>query len=152
MSPEPARYGTFHVDHLLVGVEVARLEEVLAPRPLTPVPLAPVEVRGVVNVRGRILTAVCLRRFLGLAPAADASAAHAVVRLGDEALSLLVDRPGDVVAPPASAEVPVPAATSERFRSRLSRAYAGDGRLLFVLDLASLDAVTARPQAERRPA
>jgi chemotaxis signal transduction protein len=64
-----ASWCTFRLGGRLYGIRVERVQEVLKPMPLTPVPLAPAAVRGLLNLRGQIVTA------LDLAPSLDAIAA-----------------------------------------------------------------------------
>jgi purine-binding chemotaxis protein CheW len=79
-------------------VESQRIQEVIREVELTAVPLAPVEVRGLMNLRGQIVAALDLRCRLDLAPRADErSPMCVVVRTAEGALSLLVDDIGDVV-------------------------------------------------------
>jgi len=61
-------YVTLRVGGQLFGVDAARVHDVFHPRGLTPVPLGRSEIAGVLNLRGRIVTAVCARRRLGLPP------------------------------------------------------------------------------------
>jgi purine-binding chemotaxis protein CheW len=61
-------YVTLRVGGQLFGVDAARVHEDFHPRGLTPVPLSRAEIAGVLNLRGRIVTAVCARRRLGLPP------------------------------------------------------------------------------------
>lgn len=61
-------YVTLRVGGQLFGVDAARVHDVFYPRGLTPVPLSRSEIAGVLNLRGRIVTAVCARRRLGLGP------------------------------------------------------------------------------------
>jgi purine-binding chemotaxis protein CheW len=58
---------TFRIDGLLFGVEITHVQEVLRAQPMTPVPLANAAVRGLINLRGQIVTALDLRHRLGLA-------------------------------------------------------------------------------------
>ena len=161
MSPErrgpatgDAQYCTFHVDHLLVGIEVWRVQEVVRLQQMTPVPLGPPEVEGLINLRGQIVTAIDVRRWIGLPPRGeDERAMNAVVRVGDEAVSLLVDRPGAVVSPPATAFEPVPPTVSERIRSLFSGTFTLPEALLLVLDPTELAALAGTPRDQlRRPA
>lgn len=146
---------TFHVDHLLIGIEVWRVQEVVRYQPMTPVPRGPGEVRGLINLRGQIVTAIDVRRWLDLPPREEEEEPmNAVVRLGDEAISLLVDRAGEVVAPPRDAFEPVPPTASERIRSLFVGTYKLPERLLLVLDPTEIGAIgtTQRDAALRRPA
>ena len=60
------QFATFSLDGLLFGIEVGRIQEVLSYQEMTPVPLAPPAVLGLINLRGQIVAAVDLRRRLGL--------------------------------------------------------------------------------------
>ena len=89
---------TFHVGPLFLGVEVIKVQEVLRYLRLTRVPLASSVVRGLINLRGQIVTAIDLRRRLGLPDrAGDAHPTNVVVRTDEGAVSLLVDDVHDVV-------------------------------------------------------
>ena len=91
-------YASCRVGDLLVGVEVDAVQEVTFGSALTPVPLAPFVVNGLLNLRGQIVTAIDLRRSLGLPDrAVDARPIHVVLRAEGGAVSLLVDSVGDVL-------------------------------------------------------
>jgi purine-binding chemotaxis protein CheW len=83
----------------LCGIPVRHVRDVLRGQSVTRVPLAPAEVAGVLNLRGRIVTAIDLRRRLGLPPAPEGEPGMSVVveREG-ELYSLQVDRVSEVVA------------------------------------------------------
>lgn len=144
MSPDPthapngdtaAQYCTFKVDHLLVGIEVWRVQEVIRHQPMTHVPLAPKEVRGLINLRGQIVTAIDVRQWLGLPlRSGGPDSMNVVLRLDDEPISLLVDEAGEVVEPAADTYEGVPSTASEQIRSMFSGTYKLDGSLLLVLD------------------
>jgi purine-binding chemotaxis protein CheW len=92
------QFCTFYLDKLLFGVESQRIQEVMREVELTAVPLAPVEVRGLMNLRGQIVAALDLRCRLDLPPRPDERPPMCVVvRTSEGALSLLVDDIGDVV-------------------------------------------------------
>src|SRR5262245_2826321 len=97
-STEVAQYCTFWIDGLFFGVDVDDVQEVLRHQPMTPVPRASEGVRGLINLRGQIVTAVDLRVGLGLPPRGDAQLPmNVIVRSRGEVVSLLVDDIGDVV-------------------------------------------------------
>ena len=82
----------------LFGLRLERVRDVFVPRGLSPVPLAPPEVAGLLNLRGRIVTAIDLRRRLGFPPRADGSTPVAVgIEERGELYGLIVDRVGDVL-------------------------------------------------------
>ena len=92
------QFSTFVVDQLLFGVGVEKVQEVIRYQQMTRVPLAPSVVKGLINLRGQIVTAVDLRRRLGLRErAATDLPMNVVIRHEDGAVSLLVDEIGDVL-------------------------------------------------------
>lgn len=112
-----AGYVSFRLAGEHLGIPVTRVQEVLTAQTISPVPLAPAEVAGFLNLRGQIVTALDLRTQLGLPPrAADAPPMNVVVRDADEMFSLLVDEVGDVVDAPADAVEPTPSTLDERWR------------------------------------
>lgn len=92
------RFATFRLDSMLFGVEVREVQEVIRYQEMTPVPLAPAMIRGLINLRGQIVTAIDLRQRLEL-PLRESGALpmNVVIRGDDGAVSLLVDEIGDVV-------------------------------------------------------
>jgi purine-binding chemotaxis protein CheW len=82
----------------LFGLPLERVRDVFVPRGLSKVPLAPPEVAGLLNLRGRIVTAIDLRRRLGLPPRSDESVPIAVgMEQRGELYGLIADRAGDVL-------------------------------------------------------
>ena len=82
----------------LFGLRLERVRDVFVPRGLSRVPLAPPEVAGLLNLRGRIVTAIDLRRRLGLPPREDGGAPVAVgIEDRGELYGLIVDAVGDVL-------------------------------------------------------
>ncbi len=89
---------TFYVDGSYLGVEALQVQEIIRHQELTRVPHAPSVVRGLINLRGQIVTAVDLRARLNRAPRAESDPATNIVLLTSiGAVSLLVDEIGDVV-------------------------------------------------------
>lgn len=128
---------TFWLDGRLLGVEVVRVQEVIRSQRMTNVPLAPAEVRGLINLRGQIVTALDLRRRLGLPERAEGSPApmNVVVRTADGPVSLLVDAIGDVLAVDDADFERAPDTLDGPARTLLGGAYKLEGRLLLLLDV-----------------
>jgi len=61
-------YFTVFIDDLAFGIDIRVIQEILRHQSMTPVPLAPPAVVGLINLRGQIVTAIDLRRRLGLPP------------------------------------------------------------------------------------
>jgi purine-binding chemotaxis protein CheW len=92
------QFATFLVDRLLFGVPVEKVQEVIRYQEMTRVPLAPAVVKGLINLRGQIVTAIDLRRRLGLRERPDSDLPmNVVIRHNDGAVSFLVDEIGDVI-------------------------------------------------------
>ena len=140
------RLCTFAVDHLCIGVEVGRVQEVVRRQATTPVPLAPEAIEGVLNLRGQIVTAIDVRHRLGLPCPPDGSAPmNAVIRLDDEVVSLLVDEAGEVVEPSPESYEPVPSTASPQIRAMCTGTFKLEGSLLLVLDTDSVGRIAADP-------
>jgi purine-binding chemotaxis protein CheW len=138
------KFCTFTLDGLLFGVEVMKVQEVIRYLEMTRVPLAPSVVRGLINLRGQIVTAVDLRRRLGLSERpADQSPMNVVIRMDDEAISLLVDEIGEVREVEEDAFERPPETLRGVARELIRGAYKLKDRLLLVLDTEKAVAVTA---------
>jgi purine-binding chemotaxis protein CheW len=82
----------------LFGLPLERVRDVFVPRGLSKVPLAPREIAGLLNLRGRIVTAIDLRERLGLPPRGDGGMKIAIgIEERGELYGLIVDRVGDVL-------------------------------------------------------
>ena len=126
---------TFQVDHLYFGVEVLKVQEVIRYQRMTRVPLAPAVVRGIINLRGQLVTAIDLRRRLGLPIAeAERQPMNVVIRGNDGSVSLLVDEIGDVLEVDRELFEPPPETLQGVPRELIRGAYKLEGRLLLVLD------------------
>jgi purine-binding chemotaxis protein CheW len=92
------QFCTFSVADHFLAIDVLEVQEVIRYQEMTRVPTAPRVVRGLINLRGQIVTAIDLRQRLGL-PAApdDQRPMNVVIRTDDGAVSLLVDEIGDVL-------------------------------------------------------
>jgi purine-binding chemotaxis protein CheW len=144
------QYCTFFIDDLFMAVEVERVQEVLRPQEMTLVPLASRVVKGLINLRGQIVTAVDLRRRLQLPDRAEElRSMNIVVRADGGAISLLVDEIGDVLeVDQASFERP-PETLQGVARDLLLGIYKLKDRLLLVLDA---DKAVTVPDTERATA
>jgi purine-binding chemotaxis protein CheW len=118
------------------GVQVLAVRDVLGTQSITPIPLAPAEIEGAMNLRGRIVTAVDLRRRLGLpARPAGAQPMSFVVEHGGDLYAMLADAVGDVV-PLAAAEREANPPTLDPLWREVSRGvHRRDGELLILLDV-----------------
>ena len=129
------QYSTFLLDGLFFGVEVVKVQEVIRFQEMTAVPLAPAMIQGLINLRGQIVTAIDLRRGLGLpARAAGRLPMNVVVRTGDGPVSLLVDDIGDVIEISENDYEATPQNMPAQQREMVEGVYKLEGRLLLVLN------------------
>lgn len=126
---------TFFVEDLFFGIDIADVREVLFHQQMARVPLAPPVVEGLINLRGQIVTAVDLRRRLGIAarPVRD-EPMNVVVFTPGGLVSLLVDKVGDVVTVDQSMFETVPETIKPSMRQLLSGVYKLDKKLLLVVE------------------
>lgn len=138
MSTTPVathQYCTFVADGLLFGVVVTDVQEVLRAQPMTPAPRAPAEIRGLLNLRGQIVTAIDLRDRLGLPsrPPEDAPM-NVVIHSRGEIVTLLVDEIGDVIDTAGARIEQVPSTLPAPLRDTLVGVVPLADQLLLVLD------------------
>ena len=126
----------FHLADLLLGIDVERIQEVMAPLPTVPVRRAPDGVVGLVNLRGQIVAITDVRQRLGL-PARESGAGcvHVIVRTGARLDGLVVDREGDVVAVAPGSRLEAPPTVDPGIRAYVTGIHALDGQVLLVLDV-----------------
>jgi purine-binding chemotaxis protein CheW len=135
LAQASGQYATFFVADLFFGVDVLRVQEVLRFQQMTRVPLAPDVIEGLINLRGQIVTAIDMRRRLGLPPRAGGQTPmNMVVRTADGAISLLVDEIGDVLDVDAAAYERPPENLEPAARDLIRGVYKLKDRLLLVLD------------------
>jgi purine-binding chemotaxis protein CheW len=126
---------TFLVDDLYFGVDVREVEEVIRFQRMTPVPLAAHHVRGLINLRGRVVPAIDMRRQLRIADRGpDHRPMNIVLRTDDGPLSLLVDEIVDVVEVDPDMYEPRPEAVCGPVWHLINSIYKLPERLLLVLD------------------
>ena len=127
---------TLTVTGQLCGLPVARVRDVLGDQPIARIPLAPPEVAGSLNLRGRIVTALDLRRRLKLPDrTADMPRMALVTEQGSELYALLVDAVHEVLELPDGALEPVPPTLPPSWAAFAASVAQLADRLLVVLDL-----------------
>ncbi len=129
------QYCTFYLDNNFLGIAVTDVQEVLKYQHMTSVPLSTEVVRGLINLRGQIVTALDLRKVMGLETLSDRLPMNIVVRGDDGPLSLLVDEIGDVVEVETDLFEDPPETLEISFRHLIRGVYKLEGKLMLVLDL-----------------
>jgi purine-binding chemotaxis protein CheW len=133
---------TFTVAGQLFGVPVTRVQDILIPDDIAPVPGGPPEVRGLINLRGRIVTVIDMRTHLSLPKAETGKTGMCVtVESHGESYTLYVDSVGDVVTLPRKLREGNPATLDAVWRNMADAVYRTDQGLLVALHVDRLLAI-----------
>ncbi|WP_169568115.1 chemotaxis protein CheW [Sneathiella limimaris] len=135
-SNELQEFVTVTIAGQMFGIPVLQVHDVLGSIKLTNIPLAPMEVAGALNLRGRIVTCIDVRKRLGL-PTPD-DAAHqmsVVVEHHGEPYSLLIDSVGEVLSLKTDQIEMNPATLEPRWREVSSGIYRSENKLIVILQI-----------------
>jgi purine-binding chemotaxis protein CheW len=134
-------YVTVTIGDQLLGLPIGRVHDVFIATRITPVPRAPSEIVGLLNLRGRVVTAICLRKRLGRQPDLsghcdeDCELVAVGIDHGGEAYALIVDAVGEVMRLEQSTFEPVPVHLDQSWTALAAGIHRLDERLLVVLDV-----------------
>ncbi len=137
-STGPCQIATFQVGHLLLGLDVQHVQEIKPALDVTPVPLAPASIRGVVNLRGDVVTTVHLADLLGVECPLVENHRILILRWENELVGLLVDRVLDTIQVTDEDARPLPANLAKVHSRLFGRVYAQDSQLVITLNLDEL--------------
>ena len=136
---EREEFVTFTIDKQLFGVPILQVQDILKPIDIAFVPLAPPEVRGSINLRGRIVTVIDVRVRLGLSAIdAEADCMGVTVENQNELYTLLVDEIGEVLNLDPDHQDKVPGTMDPIWREFAESIFQLEGELMIVLDVAQL--------------
>jgi purine-binding chemotaxis protein CheW len=134
-------YVTIRVGEQLLGLPISRVQDVFIANRITVVPRAPDEIVGLINLRGRIVTAICLRKRLGrpVELKLDGQGRHELTAIGidhdGEAYALIVDAVGEVIRLDRSTLEPLPVHLDRVWAALAAGIHRLADELLVVLDL-----------------
>jgi purine-binding chemotaxis protein CheW len=135
-NPQVTEYVTFTTGGQIFGLPIARVQEVFRPSRITRVPLAGAQFAGVLNLRGRIVTAIDMRSRLELHAREQGQAAMAIgIESGAESFGLLVDTLGEVLKLPDAEREANPVNLDRKLARVSAGVYRLDGQLMVVLDV-----------------
>lgn len=129
---------TMRVDNQLFGVPVRFVRDVLRSQRITEIPLASAEVSGSLNLRGRIVTVIDLRKRLLLPEKQVERGMFVVVEHRGELYSLMVDSVGEVMTVAGAAIEKTPANLGDTWKDMASGIFKLDGELLVIMDVETL--------------
>jgi purine-binding chemotaxis protein CheW len=130
------QFATFYLGQELYGIDVMQVQEVTNPLPITALPLAPDYVKGLINLRGQISTAIGLKELMGTSAGDEILHGMAVVcRFEGQLVSFLVDRIGDVIEATYADFEAAPHTVPEIARNLITGIYKSEAALISVVDL-----------------
>lgn len=136
---ETGQFVSITIGGQVFGIPVMLVHDVLGPQRITRIPLAPAEVAGSLNLRGRIVTAIHVRRRLGLEPlSTDRETMSVVVEHHGDLYSLIVDSVGEVLTLDLDRFEPHPPTMPPRVRDISAGIYQLKDVLLVALDVPNL--------------
>ncbi len=138
------QFSTFYIADRLYGVDVMQVQEITKELPMTDVPLAPVYVHGLINLRGQIATAIGLKDMLGAAEGSEPSRMNVICNVDGLLLSLLVDSIGDVMELEDEQFEAPPQTIPQSIRRFMGGIYKTPGALLSILDIGKVSEAIAK--------
>ena len=145
---ETTQYVTVHIGGQLFGLPISRVHDVFRPDSMARVPLASKEIAGVLNLRGRIVTAIDMRRRLDLKSSGKPQEGMAVgVEHRGESYGLIVDSVGEVLTLPDAGREASPANLDRRWAEVSAGVHRLEGHLMVILDVVKVLGSMIEPKA-----
>jgi purine-binding chemotaxis protein CheW len=135
---KPKQFSTFTLVGRLYGIDVMKFQEVTKPLQVTHMQTAPNFIKGLINLRGQIATAIGLRELFGLNDSSSGEKMTVVCKIEDVLLSLLVDNIGDVIEVSDLSFEPTPQTVSPGIRSFMQGVYKTEEGILSVICMDSI--------------
>ena len=133
---EERKICTFYLDNFYFGMDVYQIQEIIRYQDMTHVPLAHATIKGLINMRGQIVTAIDMRQRLGfLASPEETELTNIVIRTEDGSVSFLVDTIGDVIDIPIDFFEPPPENLKGKIRQVVKELCQLDDQLLLIMDI-----------------
>lgn len=133
------QYVTVIIGGQLFGLPISQVHDVFVPESVTRVPLAAPEVAGVLNLRGRIVTAIDMRKRLHLPDRGENAQVMAVgIEHKGESYGLVIDQIGEVLRLSNDSMEPNPSNLDKRWAEISGGVHRLDGKLMIILDVGRL--------------
>lgn len=127
---------TFYVGDLLLGLQIDQVQEINRRLDVTQVPHSPTCVRGVINLRGDVVTVIDLRTVLGMPPAEISEhSRNLIVNLDGELVGLCVDAIANIITIPSDAVSPPPSNLDEAEDHVFRGVYTAEREIVTILNL-----------------
>ena len=133
-----SEFVTVNVDGQAFGLPIERVQDVFMLHQMTRVPLAPDDIAGIIYLRGRIVTAIDLRRRLGMPDSGRKPSMAVGIECAGESYGLVIDAVGEVLKLGVETAEPVPVNLDDRLKCVASGVHRLEAGLLVVLDVDQL--------------
>ncbi len=135
-TDETIQYVTIYISEQLFGLPISRVHDVFVPESVTRVPLSQTEIAGVLNLRGRIVTAIDMRKRLGLRPLENQTSMMAIgIEFKEESYGLIIDSVGEVLDLSENSREAVPSNLDQRWASIAAGVHRLENDLMVILDV-----------------
>lgn len=135
------QYCTFFLNNIYFGIDVLQVQEIIRFTKITPVPLAPLDILGLINLRGKIVTIIDIKSRLEMNDTNNVNFEdnyNIILNNNSELVSLVVDEIGDVIEVAENQFEPPPATLKGKMRLLLQGAYKLQDKFLLILDVDKL--------------
>lgn len=133
---ETIQYVTIYISDQLFGLPISRVHDVFVPESVTRVPLSQTEIAGVLNLRGRIVTAIDMRKRLGLKPLETEGNLMAIgIEFKEESYGLIIDSVGEVLDLSEASREAVPSNLDGRWADIAAGVHRLENDLMVILDV-----------------
>lgn len=132
------QYATFFLDDRLYGIDVTQVQEITKAMSMSGVPLSPLYVRGLINLRGQIATAISLKDLFTMNSEKQGDQMNVICNMEGTLIAFLVDQVGDVVEVEESSFEELPDTISGSIAQYLSGVHKLKEEILSVVDIKSI--------------
>lgn len=136
LNSDMTQYVTVVIGGQLFGIPINKVHDVFMPDSITKVPLSEKEIHGVLNLRGRIVTAIDMRHLLGLEPREAGATKMAVgIEYRGESYGFIIDNVGEVLNLSSESREVNPANLNRNWTNISAGVHRLEGELMVILDV-----------------
>lgn len=132
------QYCGFVIGEGFYAIPVLEVQEVVKPQILTPIPLAQDHVRGLINLRGQIVTSISLRKLFKLEERLNADHMNIIVKSKDSLNAFVVDEIMDVIDVKSTDLVSPPETITPQIRKYIDAVYKTEDKLILLINLETI--------------
>jgi len=134
-SKQNEQFSTFTIGGRLYGIEVSQVQEVVRPLAIAMIPGSPDHIRGLINLRGQVATAVGLRELFSITKAFERDFMNVVCKIDSSLIAFQVEEIGDVVEVESRQREPTPTTSPFTVKRFLHGVANLDHQLLSIINI-----------------